>query len=321
MGAAKAIGKRLLSLAISLLVASLLVFLLLNLLPGDVAQVILGPNADPASVEALRQELGLDRPLIVRYLAWLGGLVTGNLGVSALTGAPFGQVIASKLAVTSWLVILGMALALAIAAPVGKAAAEHRRNAKGQVISIFSQLGMAIPAFLAGIILVIIFSVQLRWFPANGYVPLLKNPLAWAERMVLPVISLALVQSAVLTRYVRNAFIEVMNEDYLRTARAIGWTESKALTRHGRRNVAIQVVTVLGLQLATLFVGAIVIEQVFVLPGLGSYLLAAVNNRDLPIVQSIAMILVAIVLLINVLVDIAYLIIDPRLRARGEVTA
>ena len=321
MGAAKAIGKRLLSLAISLLVASLLVFLLLNLLPGDVAQVILGPNADPASVEALRQELGLDRPLIVRYLAWLGGLVTGNLGVSALTGAPFGQVIASKLAVTSWLVILGMALALAIAAPVGKAAAEHRRNAKGQVISIFSQLGMAIPAFLAGIILVIIFSVQLRWFPANGYVPLLKNPLAWAERMVLPVISLALVQSAVLTRYVRNAFIEVMNEDYLRTARAIGWTESKALTRHGRRNVAIQVVTVLGLQLATLFVGAIVIEQVFVLPGLGSYLLSAVNNRDLPIVQSIAMILVAIVLLINVLVDIAYLIIDPRLRARGEVTA
>ena len=321
MGAAKAIGKRLLSLAISLLVASLLVFLLLNLLPGDVAQVILGPNADPASVEALRQELGLDRPLIVRYLAWLGGLVTGNLGVSALTGAPFGQVIASKLAVTSWLVILGMALALAIAAPVGKAAAEHRRNAKGQVISIFSQLGMAIPAFLAGIILVIIFSVQLRWFPANGYVPLLKNPLAWAERMVLPVISLALVQSAVLTRYVRNAFIEVMNEDYLRTARAIGWTESKALTRHGRRNVAIQVVTVLGLQLATLFVGAIVIEQVFVLPGLGSYVLAAVNNRDLPIVQSIAMILVAIVLLINVLVDIAYLIIDPRLRARGEVTA
>ena len=321
MGAAKAIGKRLLSLAISLLVASLLVFLLLNLLPGDVAQVILGPNADPASVEALRQELGLDRPLIVRYLAWLGGLVTGNLGVSALTGAPFGQVIASKLAVTSWLVILGMALALAIAAPVGKAAAEHRRNAKGQVISIFSQLGMAIPAFLAGIILVIIFFVQLRWFPANGYVPLLKNPLAWAERMVLPVISLALVQSAVLTRYVRNAFIEVMNEDYLRTARAIGWTESKALTRHGRRNVAIQVVTVLGLQLATLFVGAIVIEQVFVLPGLGSYLLAAVNNRDLPIVQSIAMILVAIVLLINVLVDIAYLIIDPRLRARGEVTA
>ena len=321
MGAAKAIGKRLLSLAISLLVASLLVFLLLNLLPGDVAQVILGPNADPASVEALRQELGLDRPLIVRYLAWLGGLVTGNLGVSALTGAPFGQVIASKLAVTSWLVILGMALALAIAAPVGKAAAEHRRNAKGQVISIFSQLGMAIPAFLAGIILVIIFSVQLRWFPANGYVPLLKNPLAWAEHMVLPVISLALVQSAVLTRYVRNAFIEVMNEDYLRTARAIGWTESKALTRHGRRNVAIQVVTVLGLQLATLFVGAIVIEQVFVLPGLGSYVLAAVNNRDLPIVQSIAMILVAIVLLINVLVDIAYLIIDPRLRARGEVTA
>lgn len=321
MGVAKAIGKRLLSLAISLLVASLLVFLLLNLLPGDVAQVILGPNADPASVEALRQELGLDRPLIVRYLAWLGGLVTGNLGVSALTGAPFGNIIVSKLAVTSWLVILGMALALAIAAPVGKAAAEHRRNAKGQVISIFSQLGMAIPAFLAGIILVIIFSVQLRWFPANGYVPLLKNPLAWAERMVLPVISLALVQSAVLTRYVRNAFIEVMNEDYLRTARAIGWTESKALTRHGRRNVAIQVVTVLGLQLATLFVGAIVIEQVFVLPGLGSYLLSAVNNRDLPIVQSISMILVAIVLFINVLVDIAYLIIDPRLRTRSEATA
>lgn len=316
MSLPRAIGKRLAAFGLSLLVASILVFVALNLLPGDVAQVILGQNADPASVEALRQQMGLDRPLIVRYFEWMGGLLTGNLGTSALTGERIGRTIMSRLGVTLWLVILGMALALAIALPVGKFAAVNRKKPSGQIVGVFSQFGMAIPAFLAGIVLVLVFAVKLRWLPANGYVRLLRDPLEWLLHIILPVVSLALVQSAVLTRYVRNAYIDVLSEDYLRTARAIGWTQNKALTRHGLRNASLQIITVLGLQLATLFVGAIVVETVFVLPGLGSYLLASVNQRELPIVQSITMILVALVLIINTIVDVAYLLLDPRLRVQ-----
>lgn len=309
-----AVAKRLFSLALSLLVASVLIFLVLNLLPGDVAQVILGANTDPKSVGDLREKMGLERPLWLRYLEWIGGFLTGNLGHSALSGDPFATTILSRLGVTLWLVVGAVLLALVIAFPVGKFAAVNRRKQRGQIVSILSQFGMAIPAFLAGIILVGIFSVHLHWLPANGYVRMFDNPLEWARHLILPVVALALVQSAVLTRYVRSAFIEVLNEDYLRTARAIGWTQSKALNRHGLRNASLQVITVLGLQLATLFVGAIVIETVFVLPGLGSYLLLAVNSRELPIVQSITMILVTFVLVINTLVDVIYLLLDPRLK-------
>lgn len=307
------------SFLLSLLVASAVVFALVNLLPGDVAQVILGTNADPASVEALREQLGLNRPAVLRYLEWLGGLFTGDFGHSALTGEAVAAQLPRRLGVTLWLVVLGMALAVAIALPVGIFAAANRRRRRGQLVSAASQLGMAVPAFLMGIVLVTIFAVQLRWLPANGYVPFSTDPWQWARRIILPVVSLALVQSAVLIRYVRNAFVDVLGEDYFRTARAIGWPRRQALIRHGLRNAGLQVITVLGLQLATLFVGAIVIETVFVLPGLGSYLLAAVNNRDLPIVQSVVMLLVALVLVINALVDLAYRLIDPRLRS-GEET-
>lgn len=321
MRLARAVGLRLASFAGSLLVASIIVFVLLNALPGDVAATILGTNADQASIDRLRAELGLDRPAYIRYLDWMGHLLIGDLGVSALNRTPIAPVVAGRLGVTLWLVLLGMALALAVALPVGKFAATHRREVRGQLVSVASQLGLAIPAFLAGIILVVVFAVRLRWLPANGYTPLFSDPIGWARRMVLPVVSLALVQSAVLTRYVRNAYLEVMSEDYLRTARAIGWTQSKALTRHGLRNAALQIITVLGLQLATLFVGAIVVENVFALPGIGSYLLASVSARDLPIVQSVVMILVAMVLVVNMLVDLAYLALDPRLRTDSEEVA
>ena len=320
MTKARGAGRRLASFATSLLVASLVVFLLLNLLPGDVAQVILGNNADAASVEALRREMGLDRSLLVRYLVWLGGMLTGNLGTSALTGESVASLIAPKFGATLWLVLFGMTLAIASALPLGMYSALNRRKLSGQLVSGVAQVGLAIPAFLAGMLLVILFAVRLRWLPANGYVNLLDDPLGWARHLLLPAVSLALVQGAVLTRYVRNAFIDVLNEDYFRTARSIGWTERKAMRRHGLRNAGLQLVTVLGLQLATLLVGAIVVESVFVLPGLGSLLLKQVANRDLPVVQSIVMILVALVLLINAVVDLLYLAIDPRLRTRdGEV--
>jgi peptide/nickel transport system permease protein len=302
----------------SLLVASLAVFLLVNALPGDVAGTILGSNATPQAVEGLREQLGLNRPLLLRYIEWLTGMFVGDFGVSAFTQEPIGSLIGPRLAVTCWLVFLGMGLAVALVMPVGKYAALRRKRLSGQIVSMISQLGMAIPAFLMGITLSLVFAVWLGWLPANGYTPLLSDPLDWARRLVLPCTSLALVQGAVLVRYVRNAFIDVLQEDYFRTARSIGWPLRAAVSRHGTRNAGLQVVTVLGLQLATLFVGAIVIERVFVIPGLGSLLVDSVAKRDLPIVQGVVMLLVALILVINALVDMLYLLIDPRLKSDSE---
>jgi peptide/nickel transport system permease protein len=299
----------------SLLVASLLIFLVVNALPGDVAGTILGSNATAQAVQELREQLGLNRGLPVRYLEWLGGMFTGDFGVSAFTNEPIGTLIISRLAVTCWLVFLGMGLAVLLVVPAGKYAALRRKRFSGQLVSLVSQLGMAIPAFLMGIVLSLVFAVWLGWLPANGYTPLLSDPLDWARRLILPCTSLALVQGAVLVRYVRNAFIDVLQEDYFRTARSIGWPLKAAVSRHGTRNAALQVVTVLGLQLATLFVGAIVIEKVFVIPGLGSLLVDSVAKRDLPIVQGVVMLLVTLILVINALVDMVYVLIDPRLKS------
>lgn len=298
--------------------SSAIIFGLVNLLPGDVATAILGDQADAASIAALRAELGLDRPVALRYLSWVTDMVQGNLGHTAGTGQSIAGLIGPRLGVTLWLVGLGMLLAVVVAIPVGMLAARGRRRASGVIVSALSQLGMAIPAFLAGILLVVVFAVQLRWVPANGYVPFTEDTYQWARHLVLPVISLALVQSSVLTRYARSAFIEVLTEDWFRTARSVGWTTRAAMLRHGLRNAALSIVTVLGLQLTTLFVGAIVVESVFNLPGLGSLLLDAVLNRELVEVQAIVMLLVAMVLLINMLVEVSYTLIDPRL-ARGDL--
>jgi len=306
---------RLATFLASLLVASIIVFSLLNLLPGDVAGVILGSSATPEAVAQLRAHMGLDQPFMMRYLSWLGGLLHGDLGHSAFSQLPIGPMVASKLGVTFSLVILGMVLAVVVALPLGAYAAVQRRRLSGVVVSVLPQIGMAVPAFLAGIVLVTIFAVKLGWLPANGYTPLLVNPLDWLRRLILPAVALAIVQSAVLMRYVRAAFIDVLQQDYFRTARAIGWSRYRAVMRHGVRNAALQIVTVIGLQLTTLFVGAVVIENVFVLPGLGWLLLSAVRSRDLPVVQSVVMVLVALILAINTIVDMTYAAIDPRLRA------
>jgi peptide/nickel transport system permease protein len=301
-----------------LLVASAVVFLLINALPGDVSQVILGSGATPEAVAGLQEQMGLNDPLIVRYFDWMSGMLTLDFGRSAFTHEAIGPLIAPRLAITAWLVFVGMALAVAVVLPLGRFAALNRKRFSGQIVSVISQLGMAVPAFLAGILLVLLFAVWLGWLPANGYTPLLENPVDWARRLILPCVSLALVQSAVLVRYVRNAFIDVLQEDYFRTARSIGWPMMAAVRRHGVRNAALQVVTVLALQLATLFVGAIVVERVFAIHGLGDLLLQSVSNRDLPIVQAIVMLLVALILVINAVVDMLYVVIDPRLRSDAE---
>lgn len=315
MPALRYVLSRLAIFAVSLAGASILIFAVCSALPGDAAEVMLGEGATAAQIDELRERWGLNRPLPVRYFEWIGGLLRGDLGSSYFTGVSVSSLIAPRIAVTLWLVTFALVVAVVIALPAGMLAAMKRRSWQGVLASAAAQVGMAIPAFWAAILGVIVFAVILRWLPANGYVPLTTNPGQWASHLVLPVLSLALVQGAVLVRYVRNAFIDVLSEDYYRTARSIGWTPFRGLLRHGLRNAALSLVTVLGLQLAAVLVGAIVIEQVFALPGLGTQLLTSVQQRDLMVVQGTVMFLSATVLVINTLVDLSYAWIDPRLRA------
>ncbi|GAA2431031.1 ABC transporter permease [Actinomadura vinacea] len=298
----------------SLVVSSVIVFAFMAVLPGDPARVALGVSASDTAVAQLREEFGLNRPLVVQYFSWVRGLVTFDPGNSYISHTQIGPQIADRLQVTLWLVGAGMVLACLLAVPMGTLMAMRHRRPSGLVLSALSQAGVAVPAFLAGILLITVFAVGLEWLPANGWTPPAQDPVQFLKQLVLPTLSLGLVQGAVLTRYVRSAVLDVLREDFLRTARAKGLRPGQALRRHGARNAAVPVVTVMGLQLATLLVGAVVIERVFVIPGLGSLLLDSVSNRDLIMVQDVVMIIAMAVLLVNFLVDMIYLMIDPRLR-------
>ena len=298
----------------SLAVSSIIVFAFMAVLPGDPARVALGINASEQAVTELREQFGLDRPLVVQYVDWVYGLVSFDPGISYISRAPIGPQVADRLQVTLWLVGTAMVIAILLAIPAGAIMAVRHRQLSGLVLSAVSQLGVAVPAFLAGILLITVFAVGLGWLPANGWTPPVQDPVMFVKQLVLPALSLGVVQAAVITRYVRSAVLDVLREDYLRTARAKGLRPTQALLRHGLRNAAVPVVTVLGLQLATLLVGAVVVERVFVIPGLGSLLLDSVSNRDLIMVQDVVMILVVAVLFVNFLVDLLYLVIDPRLR-------
>jgi peptide/nickel transport system permease protein len=309
------IARRLGILVASLFASSVLVFGFMAILPGDPARVALGVNASDEAVAQLRKQFGLDRSLGTQYLEWMGGFLTNRLGQSYVSRADIGPQLSDRLQVTLWLVVTSMVLASVIAIPLGALSALRHRRPSGLLLSALSQVGVAIPAFLAGILLITVFAVQLGWLPANGWTPPANDPAMFVKQLVLPALSLGVVQGAVLTRYVRSAILDVQREDYLRTARSKGLSPGAALRRHGLRNAAVPVVTVLGLQLATLLVGAVVVERVFVIPGLGSLLLDAVAQRDLKIVQDVVMVLVVAVLLVNFVVDLLYVAIDPRLRA------
>ncbi|MEV6273443.1 ABC transporter permease [Kribbella sp. NPDC051936] len=299
---------------VSLAVSSVLVFAFMAVLPGDPARVALGVNASDEAVAELRRQFGLDRPLPTQYFDWLGGLLHGDLGTSYVSKAAIGPQVFDRFQVTLWLVVAGMVIALAIAVPAGTLMAARHRKVSGLALSAVSQVGVAVPAFLAGILLIVVFAVKLGWLPANGWTPPAQDPAMFLQQLILPALALGLVQGAVLTRYVRSAVLDVLREDYLRTARAKGLRPFQALWKHGLRNAAVPVVTVLGLQLATLLIGAVVVERVFVIPGLGSLLLDGVSNRDLLLVQDVVMVLVLAVLLVNFLVDVLYVALDPRLR-------
>jgi peptide/nickel transport system permease protein len=306
--------ERLAVLAASLAVSSIVVFGFMAVLPGDPARVALGVNASDQSVESLTAEFGLDRPLVSQYFSWVSGFLRFHLGDSYISRAPIGPQVADRLQVSLWLVLTSMVIAVLIAVPIGSLMAVWHRRISGLALSALSQVGVAIPAFLAGILFITIFAVKLGWLPANGWTPPAQDPMMFLKQLALPALSLGLVQAAVLTRYVRSSVLDVLREDYLRTARAKGLRPMPALLRHGLRNASVPVVTVLGLQMATLLIGAVVVERVFVIPGLGSLLLDGVATRDLILVQDVVMVLVVAVLLVNFVVDLLYVVIDPRMR-------
>lgn len=298
----KRIASTLLRLLALLAAASVVIFLLLRAIPGDPARIALGLNASDEAVAELSHTLGTDRPLVAQYVGWIAAMLRGDFGVSLASGADLGPVIWQRAGVSLVLAVAAMVLSLAIALPVGIWLA--RRNSA--VLSGLTQLGMAVPSFVVGIVAVAVFSVRLGWLPANGW--------GTAAHVVLPVLSLTAVQTAILARYIRTAVSEELERDYVRTARSTGASMTQVVREHVLRNAALPVLTVVGIQLSALVVSAVVVEQVFAIPGLGSFLLDSVRNRDITAVQSTMMLLVAFTLLVNALVDIAYGVVDPRVR-------
>ncbi len=303
-------------LLVSLAVASVVVFGLLRLLPGDVATTVGGTQDTPAQIAAIRADLGLNRPLVVQYLSWIGGVLHGDFGHSQLNGASVGAELAGKLQVTAPLAAGAIVVALAVAVPLGTWVAVRNRTAAGSAVNALSQIGIAIPSLWLALLLVTVFAVELRWFPAQGFpVDGWVHPGQALRSLILPCLALGLTEGAVLLRFVRSSVLGVLHADFLRTARAKGLTRTQALLRHGFRNAALPVVSILGLQLAALLVGAVVVETVFTLPGVGSMLVTDVGNRDLVKVQGEVLILVGTVLVIGFGIDIVHRLIDPRLRS------
>ena len=309
------IFRRLANFFITIFVISIIVFLAMNVLPGDPALTILGLDATEDALESLRDKLGLNEPLVKRYLLWVGNALQGNFGISHSFSVPVSELIVERLPLTVSLAISGMICTIVLAFFLGVfAAANHKRSGDWGVM-IISQLGIAVPAFWLSILLVLLFAVKLRWLPPGGF-PGWKDPLEAIRALIMPTLALTLVQSAVLARVTRSSMLEVMRQDYIRTAQASGFNSRRILWLHTLPNALIPIITIIGMQFAALVTGTIVIENVFYLPGLGKLIFQAISNRDLPTVQALVMLFAAIVIIANFIVDIAYSLIDPRLKER-----
>lgn len=308
--------KRLVSLIVSLAVASLVIFAVIEVAPGDPASFMLGINAQPDTLAALRAELGLDQSKVQRYFAWVGGMLHGDFGTSYQYRTPVSQMIADRLWVSLPLALYALALSTLIAFPAGIYAAARRGRAGDIGVMGATQIGVAIPNFWFAMMLVLVFAINLRWFSAGGFAGWDKGAFAALKSLTLPAIALALPQAAILARVMRSALLDVLGEDFMRTARAKGLSRAQAIRRHGLRNAMIPVLTILGLQFSFLLAGGIIIEQVFYLPGLGRLIFQSISARDLIVVESVTMLLVFAVIVVNFAVDLAYAAVDPRLRSR-----
>jgi len=309
------------TLVFAALVGSIAVFVLVNLLGGDIVTVLLGREAAPVDVQFMREELGLDRPLVVQYLDWLWGVMTGDLGTSYGMGYDIFDEIMRRIAPTLMLTIGGLLVSIPVSLVLGTYSAINAKKVRGGLVDVFAQVGIAIPAFWAGLLLVLLFAVRLRWLPTGGYIPLTEDPVASIRSMVLPVLALSLGVTSVFTRYVRTAMIDVMNEDFIRSAMARGRTRRSAALVHGVRNASIPLVTVAALQFGQLIAGAVVVENVFVIPGIGRLIVTATLGREVVVVQSLALVIMLVILILNFLVDIAYGLLDPRIRDKESVDA
>ena len=307
---------RLVSLALSLLVASLVIFAVIEVVPGDAASYMLGLNASEETVAALRDRLGLNEPPPLRYLHWVAGMLRGDFGQSYTYRVPVAELVGQRLAVSLPLALYALLLAVAIAFPAGLLAAARRGRGLDAAVMGATQVGIALPNFWFAMLLVLAFALHWRIFPAGGF-PGWDEPLAGLRALTLPAVALALPQAAILARVLRSALIETLGQDYIRTARAKGLTAGQAILHHALRNAMVPVLTIMGMQFSFLLAGAIIIENVFYLPGLGRLIFQAITQRDLIVVESVVMILVFAVIVVTFLVDLAYAAIDPRLRKRA----
>jgi peptide/nickel transport system permease protein len=306
--------KKTLSLVILLFLVSLVVFAVLFVLPGDPAQIILGINASPETLAALRSRLGLDQPFLVQYGQWLGSLLSGSGGRSITYDLPVVSLIVSRLAVTGPLALMAMLIAVAVALPLGVFAARHQNRPGDAIVMTATQAGLAIPDFWLGIVLMLIFSVHWGLFPAGGFPGWQVDPWGSTKALFLPALALGLIRAAILARLTRSSMLEVLREDYVRTARAKGLKESTVVYGHALKNALIPVLTIFGLQMGQLVAGAIIIENVFTLPGLGRLVFQAIAQRDLPVVREVVLFMAAAVVMVNFLVDLSYAVVDPRIR-------
>ncbi len=306
---------RALSLCLSLVVASVVIFAVIEVIPGDPAAFMLGLNATDENLAALRSELGLDGSKLDRYLAWVGGMLTGDFGTSYTYRVPVTELILDRLWVSLPLAAYALALSTLLAFPIGIIAAATRGTVADYGIMGATQLGIAIPNFWFAMLLVLVFAISLRWFSAGGF-PGWEDPGAAIKALTLPAFALALPQASILARVMRSALLETLDQDYIRTARAKGLSRRQAILRHALKNALIPVLTIIGLQFSFLLAGAIIIENVFFLPGLGRLSFQGITQRDLIVVESVTMLLVFAVILVTFLVDIAYALVDPRLRRR-----
>ncbi len=308
------IARRFLTAVVSVLLASVVVFSSLLAVPGDPAEAILGLNASPQALTALRHQLGLDRPAAARYLSWLGGIAHGDFGESLNYQRPVGRLIGGRLAVSIPLTLASALLACLIALPLGVLAALRRETLVDPLITAASQLGAAVPSFWLGLMLILFFAVRLHWLPAGGFAGWSVDPVRSLEQLALPVLALGLGQAAIITRMTRAAMIEVLDQDYVRTARAKGLAPRRVVGVHALRNAMVTIVTIFGLSLTNVFIGSIIIEQVFALPGMGRLVLTAIGARDFPLLQGEILVYATTIVGLSFLVDVAYGLLDPRIR-------
>ncbi len=306
--------KKLITLVVLLLLVSITVFSVLYVLPGDPAQIILGLNATEETLANLRAELGLDRSFWVQYLGWIGDILSGKGSWSINYDMPVYDLILSRLAVTGPLALMAMLIGIVISVPLGIYAARHQNRPGDMIVMFFTQLGLATPEFWLGILLILLFAVKLGLFSAGGFPGWSVDVWGSLKALLLPAFALGVIRASILTRLTRSSMLDVLREDYVRTARAKGLRERSVVYVHALKNALVPVLTILGLQLGQLLAGAIIIENVYYLPGLGRLVFQAIGQRDLPVVREIVLFMAAAVIIVNFLVDMAYASIDPRIR-------